>query len=371
MAVMTRILVVGLLALFYGVVHGTAVQMDNRQEWVQRSSPQVEAAPITTVDIVSESITTATWLFNLSTFSTIYINPSQPLRTTQVGNAMALSTFSSVPPTRTSEITSRPLGPPLVTSYDDNPIMTELPELPTGDFLAIQSLGNADTGISPRDEPDGYGYGSGSDATSVVNGGYGNQPGPTVLPPGAYGNQQPSATDDPTIVTVTDPATEFITLELRSSSLTGGSPADPTIVFVTVTSTPLVHPPMHNVTVIVTASKSTSLSPVVVTVTATASSTQKSTSPSTAGYVYTTATEPSSTSHASFTTYTVVYTPTAHPLPRPVPANGVAGIGLHLNKHLLFAAAGMAILGPWLLSSLGVLSALMASNKGGAQRNAH
>ncbi|KAI0380431.1 hypothetical protein F5Y04DRAFT_281816 [Hypomontagnella monticulosa] len=367
MAIMARIFIVGLLALFHGVVHGAVLQMANKQEPVQDSLPRIDYAPMTTAGMPSETIITATWLFNLSTFSTIYINPSQPLRTTQVGHATALSSFTSIAPTRTSEITSRPLGPPVPSSYDDSPIMTDLPELPTGDFLGVQTLGSADIELSPREEPDGYGYGSGSDTTSVVNGGYGNSPEPSVLPPGAYGNQQPSAADDPIIITVTDPATEFVTLELRSSSsLTATSPADPTIVFVTVTSTPVVHPPAHNVTVTVTASKSTGIPPVFVTVTAAASSTPTNT----AGYVYTTVTDLFSTSHASYTTYTVVYTPTTHPLPKPVTGNGVLGMDSRLNKHLLLAAAGMAMLGPWVLSSLGGLLALMLPTKSEVQRNA-
>ncbi|KAI4867938.1 hypothetical protein F4820DRAFT_445522 [Hypoxylon rubiginosum] len=346
MGILTKTLVLGLLAMYHGLAIGAVLKVVNKQESVQDSTLQVECPPVTTVGTVSESIVVSPISQYPYTFATTYSDASHRIRTTQgidlVGPVPSQS--STLSPTRAGEDTSHP-------TPNCGASQTGMPHSYGGtkDYQDFLDSGYDGTRMSPRDDYDGYGYGSGSGTTPAANGGYGSPPGTTDLPPGGYGNPPPPAIDKPSVATVTDPVTVTVSLET------------PTVVTVTVTSTSASQVPVQNVTLTVTESSSTFPLHPVVTVFTTSTGTQQSItpqvpaddpSPSSAGVVYTTVTMPSST----------VTSTTTHAPPKPVTDTNAAESTAKLNYCLLFIAAALAAMGPSVSSLIGGLAFLIASN---------
>ncbi|KAI6084824.1 hypothetical protein F4821DRAFT_279817 [Hypoxylon rubiginosum] len=334
MGVLTKILIVGFLAMYHGVAVGAAIKPTNEQELIEDSIPMstfsMPPYPDATYPHHSLALTTST---------------SGRVRTTQVVDPVGLapSQSSTRRPTRTGEDTSRPAAYTI--------IITKAPRDHEGsdDYQALLDFSGMGLGrvqLSPRDDYDGYGYGygtvPGSGATAPApDGGYGSPPATTALPPGGYGDPPPPAVDKPSVATASDPVTVTVTLETRTSSLVSGTP---TIVTVTVTSTPASQVPVQNITQTVTESSSTSpLHPLVTDFDPTTSVQQSVTVPvddppaTFTGVIHTTATM-SSASH----------TPT-HTPPKPVTDTNAAMPTVKLSQRLLLAAAVLAAIGVYLL----------------------
>ncbi|KAI1644363.1 uncharacterized protein F4817DRAFT_318837 [Daldinia loculata] len=390
MAVWTRVLFFGLLALYHGVAQCTTVV--SNQELALESPFQPESAPITTVGTAVETnAILSELLYNLSTFATIHKRPSHQIRTTQDMDLTTVtqSGSSSLYPTRTDEdaIGSNPSSGILLTH---SPIVTEITEATLQSYLddgllEVCHLDEADPeclelwsqedGLSRRDDySDGYGYGYGSSTTPVGNGGYGNPPKTINLPPGAYGNQQTPAINKPSVVTVPDPDPKTVTvsLEYHTSSAVHSSsttPAQVIVVIVTGTGESVSQTPEYNTTQTVTTSDPTLDPTPEVTLLVTSTSIQHYTTHSTEDYVYTTVTQSSSLPHVSSSTNTI-YTVTGHPPPRPVPdTNAAVSIIKPGRYHFLIAAALVAI-GPSILTLLGWIPSRLASSIANARRSA-
>ncbi|KAI1652717.1 hypothetical protein F4813DRAFT_394445 [Daldinia decipiens] len=389
MAVWTRVLLFGLLALYHQVCQCTAVV--SNQELALESPFQRESAPITTVGTAVETnVVLSELIHNLSTFATIHKQPSHQIRTTQGMDLITVtqSGSSSIYPTRSGEDVS---GPNLSSgiSLAHNPIVTEMTEATPksyldGGLLEACRWDEADpkclelsqeNGLSRRDDySDGYGYGYGSSTTPVGSGGYGNPPKPTNLPPGAYGNKQTPAINKPSVVTPPDldPQTVTVSLEYHTSSAVHSSsttPAQVVVVIVTGTGESVSQTPEYNTTQPVTTSDPTLDPTPEVTLLVTSTGIQHYTTHSTEDYVYTTVTRSSSLPHASSSTNTM-YTVTGHPPPRPVPDTNAAVSIITLSRYRLLIAAALVAIGPSILTLLGWVPSRLASSISNARRSA-
>ncbi|KAI0148263.1 hypothetical protein F4776DRAFT_606873 [Hypoxylon sp. NC0597] len=350
MGVFTRIVVVGLMALCH-IANGAVIPIAKSQELAKDTSIQAKHAPISTVITASETVNLPSMsLQALSASTTVYHHSPLSTRSTRsTKHATTSSSHSSLHSTRTTSH---------VTPYSHSPVMTEIPrgyEAPLNpeEFEYAEGPGSLwslqqdsfsdeydDAELFPRDYDDGYGYGSDSSTTEAVNGGYGSPPEVTDLPPGGYGNHPPFTVEKSSVVTVSDPVTVTVSLELYTSTATQSTPAiaAPIIVTETVTDTPALHSTVQNVTVTVTASKSTSTHSLSTTVTVSTGTTL-----STQGYVYTTVTASSSSSHTASSTSSIVYTPTGLPPPKPFTNTNASESCAKFNWLVLLVAAAFAI----------------------------
>ncbi|KAI1098157.1 hypothetical protein F4804DRAFT_325551 [Jackrogersella minutella] len=372
MGALTKILVACLMASFHGVSNCAIIPVANKHGLVRGSAPKVEAVPLTTVGTITESNV-------VSESSHILSN----VTTQGVGLVTAVpSGSSSVRPTRTGEDTSGRPRPSFTTSHVHSPIMTEIPKdnVAVLDFewlkgrdsdrLALQyqevTDDNKDTELSPRDNFDGYGYGSST--ASPANGGYGSSPGTTNLPPGGYGDPPSSpAIVDPSVVTVQDP--ETVTVSLTTQSLPSPALILPTVATVVVIteatpSTTVPHAAVpEDVTVTVPAAQPTSSIYLSIhtqeytTVVVPAESTH-----TTQSYVYTTVTPSSSAPHGSSRTIVIVQpSPTTIPAPVPLSTNA-APHAAKPNQCLLIVAAAFGSIGTLMSIAVGGPMLLLASN---------
>ncbi|KAI0889575.1 uncharacterized protein GGS22DRAFT_194015 [Annulohypoxylon maeteangense] len=345
MSILARTFVVCLMASCHGIANCAVVQTANKQEIGAGSSIVAQHAPITTAGSLSESIVPGS-LHTVSTVTKIRQVPFQQLRVLQDTSLVntTSSQSSSIRPTRTGEDTSRP-----PTSYIHSPIMTTIPEhdlaplyldwpgdVDPEDLIPLfQSLADDDNAdVIPRDNyDDGYGFGYGSSTAGPVNGGYGNPSGTTTPPAGGYGNPPettdlpsggygnpplPPAVVDPSIVTLPDPPTVTISLEMWSSSFDPSTSTDGATVVVVVPA-PSTEAPEPDVTVTVAPPQATLPLPLSTGgPTFTTIIVPGETPHSTPGYVYTTVTPSHTGPHAVTSTFVVVNTPTAHPSPVPI-----------------------------------------------------
>ncbi|OTA97441.1 hypothetical protein M434DRAFT_384469 [Hypoxylon sp. CO27-5] len=351
MGVFTRIVVIGLMALCQ-IANGAVIPVAKPQELDTDASIQAKSAPTTTAIAASETVVFVSISHHtLSTSTTVYRHSSHQTQSTRsTKHSTTSSTHSSTHhSTRTSSH---------ATSSGHSPVMTEIPrgyEAPLNleEFEYAEDLDSLwspqqgsfgdeydDAELFPRDYDDGYGYGSDSSTTQAVNGGYGSPPESTNLPPGGYGNHPPSAGEKPTMVTVSDPVTVTVSLELYTSSTTQSTPAiaAPIIVTETVTGAPVLHSIVQNVTVTVTASKSTSSHS-----SSTALPVPSATTVSTQAYVYTTVTVSSSSSHITSSTSSIVYTPTTLSPPKPFTNTNGSESGAKFSWLALLVVAFLAI----------------------------
>ncbi|KAI1763157.1 hypothetical protein GGR53DRAFT_498289 [Hypoxylon sp. FL1150] len=332
MGIWARILVVGFLAMYHGLAMGAAIQPPNEQESIDDSTP------ITTISMFPETTFT-------HASQAIVTDASQRIRTTQVVDAVnrVPSESSTLAPTRAGEDTSRPHPYTIVIAKtardDEGPDNYEsFLDLLGRDFDRVQ--------LSPRDDYDGYGYGSipGSGvATPITNGGYGSPPATTALLPGGYGDPPPPAVDKPSIATVSDPVTVTVSLETRTSSLFSDPPE---VVTVTVTSTPVPQIPVQNQNITHPVIDPDPTSPPHPIVTGFASTT------SVQQFVPVPVDDPPPTSaggtHTPATMSSASHTPT-HTPPKPVTDTNAALETARLGQRLLFVAASLAAFGVYLL----------------------
>ncbi|KAI0173319.1 hypothetical protein GGR52DRAFT_590469 [Hypoxylon sp. FL1284] len=348
MAILTKTIVVGLLALYHGLVMGAVVNVAGMKESVRETTPHLKSTSMTTVSVASETLV-ASWnsTHHRHTFTTIYSDTFLRLRTTQNVEVVGLAQSSALDPTRAGQDAHRPVDPtlaesttqaprPYQTTLGNSPVMTEVPQDNKGfkglqAFLDILAVHLEETRLSPRDDYDGYGYGSST--RPATNGGYGSPPESTGTPPAGYGDPPPPAMDEPSIATITDPVTVTVTLSTSSRTKT------PTVAVVTVTSTPVPQAPMQNITQPVPDPDPVSPLYPVVTILTTSTGIQQLITPqvpvgdpTSSSLVNTPAVLSSSASH----------TPT-HTAPRPITDTNAAELTRKLDYGLMSVAAALAL----------------------------
>lgn len=377
MAVLTKVFVSVLLAMSQGTAMAAAIQAPEIQAVPEKSSIQVPTSVHHVHSVTYSVVDISGPASSGASLSTVHLGSSDQI---QVAQGVTLTTTAS------SESHSRPLiyarddknqssQSSQVTPHGYGPIQTATPV----DISSFVKLGRSgvdqdsdDIKVFRRDDYDGYGYGSGPGSTPTIDGGYGSPSEPTALPPGGYGDPAPPAVEKPTIVTVPDPVTVIVTLSIptTSSAFEITSTVIPSVVTVTVTSTPVPQAVVHNATQTVMVSKSTTLHPSIVTVYTTSTNAQQSvtpteksvTTPSTEGYVYTTVTSGSSVSHTSSNTVVIMQTPTGHAPPKPITDTNDGDSNLKMNLHLLVMAAIFATMGPSMSHLVSGTALLMHSN---------
>ncbi|KAI1443643.1 hypothetical protein F5Y02DRAFT_196792 [Annulohypoxylon stygium] len=401
MCVSAKAFVVCLMASCHGIANSAVVKVVNKQ-----GTEAVIAASNLSESIVSGPLHT------VSRVTKIRQVPTPQLRTIQEASIVAAtSTSISVHPTRSGDDTSRPAGSSTVTSHIHSPIMTTIPEndlaplylewpgdVDPEDLIPLYQdlVENENSELVPRENyDDGYGFGYGSSTSGPVNGGYGNPSGPTnvpsgstnvpseptnappggygsppqptqatELPSGGYGNPPLPAIVNPTFVTLPDPPTVTISLEVWSSTFDPSTSTNGATVIV-IEPAPTTEVPVPNETVVTVAPSQPTLSLPLPTVgpstTTMVVPVPTDTVHSSPGYVYTTITPSYTGPHAVTSTFVIVHTPTAHPTPatpapiapKPVGTNA----GRRVQPNLRFSWAMVALTcaicaGTWAVNGL-------------------
>ncbi|KAI1089114.1 hypothetical protein F5B19DRAFT_389159 [Rostrohypoxylon terebratum] len=419
MRVLYEAFVVCLLASCHGIANSAAINAANKQETEATSAAEAKIGLVMAASNLSENIVSRP-LTTVSRVTKILQIPSPQLRTIHETSVAAVtSTSTSIHPTRTGDDTSRPAGSSTVSSHIHSPIMTTIPEnnlaplylewpgdVDPEDLIPLYQdlVENDNAELVPRnsyDDNDGYGFGYGSSTSGPVNGGYGHPSGstyvssgstnvpsePTNAPSGGYGNhpQPTQATQlpsggygnpplpdivNPTFVTLPDPPTVTVSLEVWSSTFDPSTSTNGATVIV-VEPAPTTEVPVPNVTVVTVAPSEATLPLPLPTVgpstTTMVVPVPTETVHSSPGYVYTTVAPSYTGPHAVTSTFVIVHTPTAHPTPAtpapiaPKPTPVGTNAGRRVQPNLRFSWA-MVFLTSTIYAATGAINGLKRDN---------